>query len=86
MLGARMATVALVAVPLLLVGCGSNTATTVTTPPTPSPSQNPRTLMFKLNACTDPQQCDPMNEGASKFGQGTVVLDIKTSAYTITVA
>ena len=88
MLGARRATVALVAVSFLLVGCGSNPAATAATPtltPAPSPTQNPRTLTFKLNACTDPTICNPLNEGPSKFGQGTVVVDIETYAYTITV-
>ena len=46
--------------------------------------------MFKLNACTEPLICDPLDEvksskAASKFGQGTVLVDIKTYGYTITV-
>jgi hypothetical protein len=40
--------------------------------------------MFTLKACT--ALCDPMGEGASKFGQGTVRVDIKGDGYTITVA
>lgn len=39
--------------------------------------------MFKLKACT--ADCDPTGEGTSKFGQGTVRVDIKNNGYTITV-
>jgi hypothetical protein len=39
--------------------------------------------MFDLKACT--AACDPMGEGTSKFGQGTVRVDIKNDGYTVTV-
>ena len=39
--------------------------------------------MFNLKACT--AACDPMGEGTSKFGQGTLQMDIKNNSYTITV-
>ena len=89
---ARIGSVALVAVSLLLVGCGPNTAATPTraatsTAPSPSPiptpMQSPRTLMFKLHPCID--GCNPLGEDPSKYGQGTVRVDIKNDAYTITV-
>jgi hypothetical protein len=84
---ARIAAVVLVIVALLVVGCGSNSTTgTLTSPsprPAPTPTQGPRTLTFKLNACTS--GCDPTGEGPSKFGQGMVRVDIKNDAYTITV-
>ena len=85
------------AISLIVVGCGSNNpATAATSPsqtPTSSPSvppqtQNTRTLTFKLVACTGPTACanaNPLNEGPSKFGQGTVRIDIKGDTYTITV-
>ena len=84
-------------VTLILIGCGSsNTATNPTSPtPTPQPSpsaptqtHSPRTLTFKLVACTGPTVCadaDPLKEGPSKFGQGTVRIDVKDGAYTVTV-
>jgi hypothetical protein len=86
MIAARIRTVALMTATLLMVGCGSNTATTSTSPsPTliPTPIQSPRTLMFTLAPCT--AECDPMSEGVSKFGQGTVRVDIKNYGYTLTV-
>ena len=84
---ARIGALALVAVSLLLAGCGANAPTTAANP-SPTPTQSPRTLMFKLSACTEPAICDPMDEvkssgAASKFGQGTVQVDIKNVGYTI---
>jgi hypothetical protein len=83
---ARIGAVSLVAVSLFLVDCGSNGTTANSTTPSPTsastPSPSPRTLMFTLKACK--AACDPMGEGPSKFGQGTVQLDI-TNGYTITV-
>ena len=89
--------VALVAGSLLLMGCGSNNPAAIATTPSPTPAsspsvapptQNPRTLTFKLIACTGPAVCgnaNPLNEGPSKFGQGTVRVDINADSYTITV-
>ena len=88
---ARIGAVALVAACLLLVGCGSNGTTATSTSPSaspaasqaPAPTPAPRTLRFKLNACK--VLCDPMHEGASKFGRGTVQVDINNDGYTIAV-
>ena len=85
----RIGALALVVVSLFLAGCGSNTPTTAASP-SPTPTQSPRTLTFKLNACAEPLTCDPLDEvkssgAASKFGQGTVQIDVKTYGYTITV-
>ena len=84
---ARIGPVALVTLSLLLIDCGSNSTTATSTSPSPTaastPSQPSRTLMFTLKACA--AACDPMGEGPSKFGQGTVRLDIKNDSYTITV-
>ena len=87
----RTGAVAVVVASLLLAGCGSNnTAATSTSPsptpassptPAPTPTQSPRTLVFKLNACTDPATCGV----PSKFGNGTARVDIKVSGYTLTV-
>jgi hypothetical protein len=77
---------------LLVVGCGSNTAattaTTTATPslaatPHPSPVQSPRTLLFKLHPCIE--GCSPLGEPLSKYGQGTVRVDIEEYGYTLTV-
>lgn len=83
------------AVSVLTVGCGSSTPTATSISPSPisatSPSalfQVPRTLTFKLVACTAPTACanaNPLMEGPSKFGHGTVQIDIKGDTYTITV-
>jgi hypothetical protein len=78
----RIGAAALVAVSLLIVGCGSNnTASTPTTAtptsprptPAPTPTQSPRTLAFKLNA----------TKGYT--AHGTVRVDIKVYGYDMTV-
>jgi hypothetical protein len=92
MRAAKTGAVSLIAVCLLLVGCGSDTAATPskaatsTAPsptPIPTPVQSPRTLTFKLHPCIE--GCNPLGEGPSKYGQGTVRVDIKDLGYTITV-
>jgi len=79
---ARFSAVALFAVSLLLVGCGSNsvavsptTATPIPPKPTPAstPTQSPRSLTFNLNALK------------GYTAHGTVRVDIKGDGYTMTV-
>ncbi len=88
----RIGAVVLLAVSLLLMGCGSTPPTATSASPSPtstmSPTLDTRTLTFQLVACTGPNVCanaDPMMEGPSKFGHGTVRIDIKDGAYTVTV-
>jgi len=78
----RFSAVALFAVSLLLVGCGSNsvavsptTATPIPPKPTPAstPTQSPRSLTFNLNALK------------GYTAHGTVRVDIKGDGYTMTV-
>jgi hypothetical protein len=45
--------------------------------------QSPRTLIFKLHPCIE--GCNPLGEEPSKYGQGTVRVDVQSDAYTITV-
>lgn len=98
MFPARLATGAMVAASLAMMGCGSGSTAATSTSPSPAPSPSPTsiasptqtttTLTFKLVACTGPAVCgnaNPLLEGPSKFGQGTVRIDIKDGAYTITV-
>ena len=84
---ARIGAVVLATLSILLVGCGSSNPTAASSSPnvtpSPAPIQSPRTLLFKLKACT--ADCDPTGEGTSQFGQGTVRVDIKNDGYTITV-
>ena len=79
---ARIGGATLLAVFLLMVGCGSDsTATTPTAAaptsprptPAPTPTQSPRTLVFKLNP----------TKGYT--AHGTVRVDIKVYGYVITV-
>lgn len=79
---ARFSAVALLAIPLLLVGCGSNnvagtptTATPTAPRPTPAstPTVSPRSLTFNLNALK------------GYTAHGTVRVDIKGDGYTMTV-
>jgi hypothetical protein len=78
---------------LLVVGCGSSTPSAASISPSPIPATSPsaptqttRTLTFNLVACTGPTACanaDSLMEGPSRFGQGTVQIDIKGDTYTI---
>jgi len=79
MQAARIGAVAVAAVSLFLVGCGSNnvaaTPTTATPVPSPAskPTPSPRSLTFNLNALK------------GYTAHGTVRVDIKGDGYTMTV-
>jgi hypothetical protein len=82
---------------LVLIGCGSSNSAANPSSPTPTPqaspsastqTPSPRTLSFKLVACTGPTVCgdaDPLKEGPSKFGKGTVRIDVKDGEFSVTV-
>jgi hypothetical protein len=77
----RIGAVALLAGYLLVVGC-SSTSTSATSPSpksAPTPTQIPRTLMFKLNGTS-------LVGGSEVYpAHGTVQVDVKIYGYTLTV-
>jgi hypothetical protein len=71
----RIGSIALVAISLLLVACGSNNQAA-------TPTQIVRTSTFELSACTVVAVC---GTGGGKPGHGMARVDIKADSYTVTV-